>query len=177
MLLSNRFESPRTPDEIFALLLDAPSVVHCVPGAELTGAEANGVFKGRIAVKLGPVALKFNGVVEFSEVDSTARTAIIKGKGADLQGRGNANATTRLRVEPADAGSIVLLETDLQLSGMVAQYGRAQGVISAVSNEIIAQFARNLQAALSGDDAPEGSAKEISALSLAWRALRGKAGK
>ena len=36
MQLSNQFETPRAPDDTFALLLDAPSIVHCVPGAELT---------------------------------------------------------------------------------------------------------------------------------------------
>ena len=176
MQLANRFEVCRSPDETFALLLDAPSVVQCVPGAELLDVEPDGAFKGRISVKLGPVALKFTGTVKIIDIDATARTALIKAKGADLQGRGNANATTRMRVEPAGAVALVVLETELQLSGMVAQYGRAQGVIASMSNEIVADFARNLQALLAGELSPDDASKDISALALAWRALRGKAG-
>jgi carbon monoxide dehydrogenase subunit G len=173
--LANRFDVPNTPEATFALLLDAPSIAHCVPGAELVSVEADDALKGRIAVKLGPVALKFNGTVIITDVDEAARTAVIKAKGADAQGRGGANATTRMRVEPLGDTAQVFLETELQLSGMIAQYGRAQGVIAAVSNEIVADFSRNLQAMLAGEASPGGK-HEISALSLAWRALRGKSG-
>ena len=61
-------------------------------------------------------------------------------------------------------------------SGTDAQYGRAQGVIAAVSNQIVADFAKNLQALLAGEETSGGGAREISALSLAWRALRAKTG-
>ena len=176
LILSNTFETPRAPDETFAMLLDAPSIVQCVRGAELTGVERNGDLKGCIAIKLGPVALKFNGVLTIEEIDKAARTATIKGKGADMQGRGGANAVTRMRVEPAEGGARVTMETELQLSGMVAQYGRAQGVIAAISNEIVADFAHNLATVLAEEDLPEIAGKEFSALSLVWRALRGKAG-
>lgn len=174
LILSNSFASPRAPDETFAMLLDVPAVAQCLRGAEFAGVEA-GAYLGRVSVKLGPVALTFNGRVTIEAIDHVARTAVIKGKGADLQGRGAANATTRMRVEPAGTGARVVLETDLQLSGLVAQYGRAQGVIAAVSNEIVADFARNLAAVLADEDMPDGAAKPFSALSLAWRALRGKA--
>ena len=76
MLLTNAFDAPRSPDETFALLLDPRAIVHCVPGAEFLG-EENGAFKGRISVRLGPVVLKFNGIVEISAVDPAARTAVI----------------------------------------------------------------------------------------------------
>ena len=174
MQLSNQFETPRAPDDTFGLLLDAPAIVHCVPGAELTSVEADGSFKGRISVKLGPVALKFNGALEIVGIDPALRTATLKARGADLQGRGGAHAVTTLSVGPSAAGSRVVLKTDLQLSGMVAQYGRAQGVIAAVSNEIVAQFSRNLAAAMAGEEPAPGQS-EISGLTLAWRALRGKA--
>ncbi len=176
LLLSNQFEASRAPDETFALLLDAPSIVHCVPGAELLGVEPDGAFRGRVSVKLGPVALKFTGTVYITDIDAAAHAAIVRAKGSDLQGRGAANAITRMRVEPAGEGSRVVLESDLQLSGMVAQYGRAQGVIAAVSNQIVADFAKNLQALLAGEETSGGGAREISALSLAWRALRAKTG-
>lgn len=153
MLLENRFDVPRPPAETWSILLDVPGIVGCIPGAELTTVEPDGTYKGRVAVRLGPVALKFGGTAVIGDIDEAARTAVIRAKGADTQGRGNAGATTRMRVEPSGDGSTVVVETDLQLFGMVAQYGRASGVIAAVAGEIVAAFAANLRAKLAQAEA------------------------
>lgn len=148
MLLKNSFTVPRPPEETWGLLLDVPSIVGCVPGAELTAAEENKTYKGFVAVRLGPVALKFAGTATITDIDEAGRTATIRAKGSDQQGRGNAGAVSKMQVAPDGEGSIVTIDTDLQLSGMVAQYGRASGVIIAVSNEIVTAFARCLKARL-----------------------------
>jgi len=38
------------------------------------------------------------------------------------------------------------VKTDLQLTGSVAQYGRAEGLVKSVADEITRQFAGNLKA-------------------------------
>jgi carbon monoxide dehydrogenase subunit G len=183
--LENTFEVARPPAEAWDILMDVPRIVGCVPGAELIAVEQDGSYKGSVAVKLGPVALKFLGNVRIDGNPET-RTASVIARGADQKDRGNAGATTKISVVPAAAGSLVRLETDLQLSGMVAQYGRATGMISALSNEIIAQFAEALRAQLAsptGETAAgerEAKPKAASALGFAtlWRAfiawLKGK---
>ena len=165
--------------------MDVPRIVGCVPGTDLIAIEEDGSYKGSVAVKLGPVALKFLGNVRI-DGDPETRTASVIARGSDQKGRGNAGATTKISVEPAATGSLVRLETDLQLSGMVAQYGRATGMISALSNEIIRQFADALRAQLAepeatGDGQTGGPAagqhkakpKAASALGFAtlWRAF------
>jgi uncharacterized protein len=50
-----------------------------------------------------------------------------------------------MRVVANGNDSTVLIETDLQLSGLVAQYGRASGVISAMAGELVSAFATNLR--------------------------------
>ncbi|WP_158541612.1 SRPBCC family protein [Pelagibacterium lacus] len=149
MKIQNKFDVPASPEQAWSILLDVPGIVGCVPGAELISREAENVYKGRVSVKLGPVALKFNGTAAIEEADPATRTALIRANGADQQGRGNAGATTTMTVEPSEAGSTVTLDTDLQLSGLVAQYGRASGVINAVSSTIISQFAENLKRQMS----------------------------
>jgi hypothetical protein len=42
----------------------------------------------------------------------------------------------------------VLVDTKLDLSGSVAQYGRGTGMIQGVAGQLIGQFARNLEAEL-----------------------------
>ena len=145
MQLSNSFNVPGSPSEAWAILMDVPGVVGCMPGVELVSCEPDGSYKGKLAVKIGPVALKFNGTAQFEDVDEANRTATIRAKGGDQQGRGNAGAVAKFRVVEDGSESTVLIDTELQLSGLVAQYGRASGVISAVSQQLISVFAANLR--------------------------------
>ena len=94
------------------------------------------------------MALAFAGRVEFDSIDDANHTARVKAQGSDAKGRGGANATATFRIEPAGAGSKVLIHTDLMLSGAVAQYGRGVGMIQATAAQIIGQFAGNLRAQL-----------------------------
>jgi carbon monoxide dehydrogenase subunit G len=145
MQLKNSFNVARPPAQAWSILLDIPKSVTCMPGVELTSVESDGSYKGKLSVKLGPVALKFNGAATLEDVDEAAHSAIIRAKGTDLQGRGGAGATARMRVVANGNDSTVLIETDLQLSGLVAQYGRASGVISAMAGEMVSAFATNLR--------------------------------
>jgi carbon monoxide dehydrogenase subunit G len=145
MQLKNSFDVARPPAQAWSILLDIPKSVTCMPGVELTSVEPDGSYKGKLSVKLGPVALKFNGTATLEDVDEAAHSATIRAKGNDLQGRGSAGATARVRVVPNGNDSTVLIDTDLQLSGLVAQYGRASGVISAMAGEMVSAFAANLK--------------------------------
>ena len=148
MELKNDFTVDLPVDAAWEELMDIPQVAACVPGAELTDSLPDDAYKGKMKLKLGPVALNFQGTVTIADRDDAAKTALLLGKGSDSKGRGNANSKTQVRVVPKGAGSEVQLETSLQLSGMIAQYGRASGVIKAVSDELISQFAANLQKTL-----------------------------
>jgi carbon monoxide dehydrogenase subunit G len=148
MEFDNAFDVPLTPAEAWAVLLDIPRIAPCMPGAELTEIVDAKNYKGKISVRLGPVALAFAGRVEFESIDNAARTARVKAQGSDAKGRGAANATAAFHIEPNGAGSKVLIHTDLMLSGAVAQYGRGVGMIQATASQIIGQFADNLRAQL-----------------------------
>src|ERR1019366_2020166 len=145
MQLKNSFDVARPPAQAWSILLDIPKSVICMPGVELISVEPDGSYKGKLSVKLGPVALKFNGVATLDDVDEAAHSATIRAKGTDLQGRGGAGAIARMRVVANGNDSTVLIEMDLQLSGLVAQYGRASGVISAMAGELVSAFATNLR--------------------------------
>lgn len=145
MEFDNSFEVPLPPAQAWPLLMDIERIAPCMPGAELTEVIDKETYKGRIAVRLGPVALTFAGVVKFEEVDDVNRTARVKAQGTDAKGRGGANAAATFRLEPAGAGSKVLVHTDLSLSGAVAQYGRGVGMIQATAAELMKQFAESLK--------------------------------
>jgi carbon monoxide dehydrogenase subunit G len=128
--------------------MDIRRIVPCMPGAELTEVVDDRTYKGRIGVRLGPVALTFAGTVKFEEIDDANHRARVAAQGSDAKGRGSANATATFHLEPANGGSKVLVHTNLTLSGAVAQYGRGVGIIQMTAAQIITQFANNLKAQL-----------------------------
>jgi uncharacterized protein len=148
MEFDNAFDVPLSPALAWAVLMDIPRIAPCMPGAELTEIVDPQNYKGKISVRLGPVALTFAGRVEFENIDEANRSARIKAQGNDAKGRGAANAAATFRIEPAAGGSKVLIHTDLMLSGAVAQYGRGVGMIQATAAQIIGQFAANVRAQL-----------------------------
>ena len=185
MEFDNSFEVPLPPAEAWPVLMDIKRIAPCMPGAELTEVVDDKTYKGKIGVRLGPVALTFAGTVRFEEIDNANYSARVKAQGTDAKGRGGANATAAFRVEPVANGSKVLVHTDLALSGSVAQYGRGVGMIQATAAQIINQFAGNLKAQLAAVPAaatadaaapgasapPPPAAKPISGLSLMAKVL------
>lgn len=149
MNLSHSFEIPADQKTAWAVLLDIPRIAPCMPGAELTEVVGERSYKGQARVKVGPIALQFAGEAEIVDVDDTAHRAVIHARGADGKGRGTADAKVRFALSPAGAQKTrVDVETDLNLTGAVAQYGRASGLIDAVAKQIIADFVKNLEGEL-----------------------------
>lgn len=145
MEFDNAFEVPVPVDEAWSILMDIERIAPCVPGAELTEVVDENTYKGKISVKLGPVALTFNGQTTFEEKDESNHSAKLKAQGTDAKGRGGAHANVDFNMEASDKGSKVLIHTNLQLSGAVAQYGRGVGMVSDLAQQIIGQFADNLE--------------------------------
>jgi carbon monoxide dehydrogenase subunit G len=145
MEFDNAFEVPLPPAQAWPVLMDIARIAPCMPGAQLTEVVDKATYKGSIAVRLGPVALTFAGVVQFEEIDNGRHTARVKAQGTDAKGRGGANATAAFRLEATPTGSKVLVHTDLALSGAVAQYGRGVGMIQATAAQLMKQFAENLK--------------------------------
>ncbi len=179
MQIDNSFEVPLPPREAWKVLLDIERIAPCMPGAQLTEIVGERSYKGKVSVRLGPVALTFAGQVQFEDVDDDNLKARAKAQGKDSKGRGGANATVAFHLQPIGQGSKVLVSTDLNLSGSIAQYGRASGMIEGVATALISQFAQNLKAQLeSSEDAAAGSpvkagqeAKPISGFSLILKGL------
>lgn len=182
MEIKNSFDVVLPPDQAWKILMDIPRIVPCMPGAELVEMIDATNFKGKVAVKLGPIALTFNGKAEFEEIDDVAHTARAKAQGTDTKGRGGASAVVTFHLTPIPTGSRVDVVTDVALSGSVAQYGRGSGVIQSVASQLIAQFASSLNSLLAqspsaGQDSaaapppPHVSAKPISAFGLIFSVI------
>ena len=179
MEINNSFEVPLPPKDAWKTLMDIPRIAPCMPGAELTGVLDKDSYNGKVSVRLGPVALTFAGQVKFTDIDEAGHKARVKAQGKDSKGRGGANANVDFCLEPLPLGTRVLVKTDLTLSGAVAQYGRASGMIQDVAQQLIGQFADNLKAQLAASQPvvgetpskPQPQSKPISAFRLIFSVL------
>jgi carbon monoxide dehydrogenase subunit G len=177
MQFEHAFEVPLAPDPAWALLLDIERIATCIPGAELTEVVDERTYKGKVAVRIGPVALSFLGQATFESIDVEARAARVRAVGTDTKGRGGTTAVFDFSLAPAGEGTRVSIRSDVTLTGAVAQYGRGAGMISSVAGQIIGRFGdclreRILHAQAGGDPADAAAAKPVSAIPLLARALR-----
>lgn len=151
MRLENAFDVPAAPDDAWRLLNDVPSVVPCMPGAELVEVVGDNAWKAKLHVKLGPIALQFLADVQREQMDEAAGRVVLGVKAREAKGRGSADATIESRLSSGGEGTHVEIATDLALKGAVAQYGR--GVVADVAGRLTEQFAQCIAAKLAPDPA------------------------
>lgn len=175
--LENEFTVPASTDEVWEFLLDPRRVAPCMPGAELTEVVNDHQYKGKVHIKMGPVSLSFNGDVDITERDDAAKRMVMKAKGAELKGKGQANATVISSLERNGSGTKMRISQDIDLSGPLAQYGR--GMIQDVSGSLMNEFADRIQADLSrgkngGAAKPARHRKknQVSGFKLGWIAFK-----
>jgi carbon monoxide dehydrogenase subunit G len=135
--LENSFEVPASPEAAWALLMDVPRIIPCMPGATLDETLDDENWKATMAVKLGPISLSFKTDVKREASDEGARRAKLSARAREVRGRGNASATIESSLTPQNGGTKVDIVTDLQLAGPVAQYGR--GLVQDVSSQLVGQ--------------------------------------
>lgn len=149
--LLNEFTVHRPIAETWSVLTEVERIAPCMPGAALEEIEGD-IYRGVVKVKLGAISTQFKGQANFVERDDAAHRAVLKAEGRDTTGKGNASAMITAQLEPIDAGTTkCVVETDLHITGKVAQFGR--GIMGDVSKKLMNQFAANLNTML--DQEPE----------------------
>ena len=98
--------------------------------------------------------MKFSyaGTIRIVERDDASRTAVIEGSGNTGGGGDTARVRSTMVVEPHGDGSLVRIDTDLEIRGRAAQMGA--GIIGAVSKQMVKQTAKCLEARLADPTAP-----------------------
>jgi carbon monoxide dehydrogenase subunit G len=148
MLLKNEFEVDARMDQAWEFFTDLARVMPCMPGAALDGVEGEN-YLGNVKVKVGPIGAHFRGTAHFAQKDDAAHSALIVAAGKDPKGQAAANARIHARLEPiSETRTRVLIDTDLDISGRMAQFGR--GAIADVSNRLLAQFVVNISQVIGG---------------------------
>ena len=161
MKIEDSFRVEVPVEEAWKVLLDLERIAPCLPGAQLTEVEGD-EYRGTVKIKVGPITAQYKGVAKIEEADEANRKVVLQAEGRDTRGQGNASATVVATLVPDGDGTTVNIDTDLNITGKVAQFGR--GVMADVSSKLLGQFADNLKkdvltggataAAVSPDDVP-----------------------
>ena len=179
MRFSNEISVDAQADELFAFVSDPEQVVKCLPGASVEGRDGED-WRGSMSMKVGPIKASYRGTLRFLELDPDARRAVMRVRADEASGQGQAEARITSEIEQAgQAGaSCIRMETDLQIRGKVAQFGR--GAMEQVAGRMLERFADNVELAIRGET-PEDAGEAAAGLPLpripggVWWALAGGA--
>lgn len=103
-------------------------------------------------VKVGPVSMSYAGTARVESVDEGAHTAVFALQGRETRGQGSATATIRNRLVPEGGSTRVVVETELNVTGRPAQFGR--GIMQDVASSMLTDFSRRLSALMAASDVP-----------------------
>jgi uncharacterized protein len=145
--LNNEFRVAVPAAKTWEMLTDVERVAPCLPGATLLSVDGD-EFTGAVKVKVGPITVSYKGNAAFVEKDAAAQRMVLKANGKETRGNGNAAAVVTAQLKDEGDATSVVITTDLTISGTAARLGR--GVLADVSGNLIAQFARALEADLTG---------------------------
>ena len=142
MDLNHQFTVAVPVEDAWRILTDVERIAPCLPGAQLLEIEGD-TYRGVVKVKVGPIQAQFKGQANFIERDDIAHKVVLKGEGRDTTGKGNAAAIITAEMTAVDANSTsVTVNTDLSVTGKVAQFGR--GAMADLSDKLLAAFVVNL---------------------------------
>ena len=156
MDLNHEFTVEVPVDDAWRILTDVERIAPCLPGAQLQEIEGD-TYRGAVKVKVGPIQAQFKGQASFVELDDVAHKVVLKGEGRDIGGKGNASALITAELTSLTATSTsVKVNTDLSITGKVAQFGR--GAMADISDKLLAQFVVNLNEMIAASDSAPASA-------------------
>ncbi len=150
MDLNHAFTVEVPVEDAWRILTDVERIAPCLPGAQLQEIEGD-IYRGAVKVKVGPIQAQFKGQASFVEFDDVAHKVVLKGEGRDIGGKGNASALITAELTSLTATSTsVTVNTDLSVTGKVAQFGR--GAMADISDKLLAQFVVNLNEMIAASD-------------------------
>ena len=163
MILSHEFTVEGDLETVWSTLLDLERVAGCLPGATIRATDESGRFEGSMKLKMGPMTVTYDGAASLVEVDNAEHRAVISLRAREAKGQGTALATITNHVEQVGTGVRVRAETNLQVTGPQARFGR--GVMEDVGNRVLGEFSQRLEQEI----APAGGPAAFTADSAAGR--------
>jgi len=101
VIITSDFEVAEPVEKVWRFFDNIPQVASCLPGAELTKDLGDEKYEGRVAIRMGPVRLRFNGTADITERDEAAKRIVVHAAGGPSMLRAAADAARSLSSKPA----------------------------------------------------------------------------
>jgi carbon monoxide dehydrogenase subunit G len=137
--LSGTYTLPVPPDRAYTLLQDPLVLAKSLPGCERLDLIGENEYAMKMKMILASISGQFEGKVRIADANPPASFRMIvdgSGKIGFMKGEGVINLT------PADIGTAVHYEGDVQVGGLIANVG--QRLIETTSKLILKRFFRSL---------------------------------
>lgn len=143
MLIQQHIDVPVAAHEAWPFFNDIPSVAQCVPGADSVETTGPDSYRGRMAVKVGPLGLAMAGTLSVVERDDARHRLVLRVKAEDRRLGSAAESTVTLHLEDTHPTTArLLVEADTTVRGKLAQFG--QGMIKLAADDVLKRFAANV---------------------------------
>ncbi len=154
MKIEKSFELNHPRELVWSKLCDVRFVAECLPGASIVSELGANRYKGRMSVKVGPMAAAFDGEIAI-ETQRQSWTGVVSGRGADARSSSRATGSMTYRVEDGSllGTTRIAITSDFNLAGPLAQFSKGP-IIQEIANRITADFVRNFEGRLSAATVP-----------------------
>lgn len=173
-----------TQQQAWNALNDPEVLKTCIPGCDKVEATGDNQYAIGLAVKIGPVAAKFNGKITLSDINAPHSYNIAFDGQGGVAGFGKGNSTVKL--VPNDAGCEMSYTVHASVGGKVAQLGQRliDGAAKGMAEDFFKRFdaemerqypAAYAEAAAAKTDAAQGTAAPAGAKIPVWVWVAGAA--
>ena len=146
--ITKKFSLEAPIEQVWKSLSNPKEISGCVPGATITDQIDDKNYKGEVTLKFGPIKTKYDGEITIAEMDNDAHKMLLRGKGLDSKGKGNAEMTMNGSAMTRDEGTEVDFKMVVNIQVTLAQFGSR--LINDVSAQLMDQFVDNFKKLLSG---------------------------
>jgi uncharacterized protein len=130
--------------DVWAKLNDVDVLKRCIPGCESLEKVGDNDLKSTVAVKMGPMNVRFSGAVTLSDLDPPTSYRISgKGQGGAA---GFASGGANVHLAPQDGGTLLTYDVDATVGGKIAQLGARliDATAASLANQFFDRFAAEL---------------------------------
>ena len=151
MQLSDSRSIAAAPDAVWAAIFDPEVLKACVPGCESMTGSVEAGYEAVVVQKVGPVSARFTGLVTLSDI-VPGRSVTISGEGKG-GAAGFAKGGAKVRLEPAEGGTLLSYDVEASVGGKIAQLGSR--IIDGFAKKMADQFFERFAETVEGPKEPE----------------------
>ena len=124
--------------------MDIPRTALFLPGVESIEAVSRDVYRGSLVVRIGPFALRLNGLIIQEEKDRDSWRAVYRAEAADRRFAGAVSGTSVMTLTRTAAGETdVTLNIHIDFFGGIGEIGRP--IVRRNVDRLLSRFFRNVR--------------------------------